>query len=78
MNDFHDKPIEDDNYFYDDFDYDSTFTSINTTNTKLKIGGFKSNTLYEFKVSAANLLGLSQETESVFIRTAATSKFLTF
>ena len=78
LNDFYDKSINDDNYLFDDFDSDSTFTSINTTHTKLKIGGFKPNTLYEFKVSAANLLGLSKETESILIRTAATSNLCFF
>ena len=50
------------------------FISINTTNTKLKVGtNLRPYTFYEFKVAAVNQLGHSQDTEPIKIRTAATS-----
>ena len=52
------------------------YTSINTTNTKFKVDHtLKPFTFYEFKVSAVNMLGKSDETNTIRVRTAATSKF---
>ena len=57
-----------------DVDEDN-FKSINTTGTKLKVGtSLKPYTFYEFKVMAGNLLGLSDETDTILVRTAATSR----
>ena len=59
---------DDENFEEDDF------LSINTTNTKLKVGNtLKPYTFYEFKVLAVNLLGQSKETSLIRVRTAATS-----
>ena len=59
-----------------DMDLDeNNFKSINTTNTKLKVGtSLKPYSFYEFKVQAGNLLGLSEETDVIRVRTAPTSK----
>ena len=55
---------------------DRPYTSINTTNTKFKVDHtLKPFTFYEFKVSAVNMLGKSDETNTIRVRTAATSKF---
>lgn len=58
-----------------DIDLDeNNFKLINTTNTKLKVGtSLRPYSFYEFKVQAGNLLGLSEETETINVRTAATS-----
>jgi hypothetical protein len=56
---------------------DNDFISVNTTNTKFKVGPtLKPYTYYEFKVAAVNQLGHSQETEPIRVRTAATSIFI--
>lgn len=79
----------DDDYYdeYDDYneddgplmDSDSKFEVLNTTSTKLKVGSsLKPFTLYEFRVSAVNLLGKSPESKPLIVRTAATSKFIMF
>lgn len=53
---------------------DYYFKRLNTTSTKVKVGtSLKAFTLYEFRVVAVNLLGSSEETEPVLVRTAATS-----
>jgi hypothetical protein len=58
---------------------DNGFISINTTNTKFKVGPtLKPYTFYEFKVTAVNQLGHSQETEPIRVRTAATSNLYNF
>ncbi len=59
-----------------DIDLDeNNFKFINTTNTKLKVGtSLRPYSFYEFKVQAGNLLGLSEETDTINVRTAATSK----
>lgn len=54
---------------------DYYFRKLNTTATKVKVGtNLKAFTLYEFRVSAVNTLGASDETEPILVRTAATSK----
>lgn len=66
-NDYYDTEYNDDNYYV-----------IITNNTRFKIGNYsqplKPYTFYEFKVVAANSLGQSRETNTLLIRTAATSK----
>ncbi len=71
--------VHDDSFTEDEnIDNNNHFISINTTNSKLKVGNnmLKPFTFYEFRVVAANLLGLSKETSSLIVRTAATSKSL--
>jgi hypothetical protein len=63
----------------DDYDEDENideraYEILNTTTTKLKVGNtLKPFTLYEFRVSAVNLLGKSDDSQPLFVRTAATS-----
>lgn len=55
---------------------DFYYKRVNTTVTKVKVGtSLKAFTLYEFRVVAVNALGVSDETEPILVRTAATSKF---
>lgn len=56
---------------------DFYYKQVNTSSTKIKVGGnLKAHTLYEFRVSAVNALGASDQTESLLVRTAATSRAL--
>jgi hypothetical protein len=58
-----------------DNENNNKFISINTTNTRFKVDNtLKPYTFYEFKVSAVNMLGKSDETNTIRVRTAATSK----
>ena len=58
-------------------DTDENFNVINTNNTKYKIGNsnspLKPYTFYEFKVVVLNLIGQTKETNSLVVRTAASS-----
>lgn len=50
------------------------FKRLNTTSTKVKVGNaLKPFTVYEFRVVAVNMLGRSEETQPLLVRTAATS-----
>ena len=67
---------DDSDHIEDDANDSEEYQSVNTTNTKLKVGtSLRPFTLYEFKVIAANTLGLGKETPSIQVRTAPTSKF---
>lgn len=83
--DLDDQEIDDEHVDLDDSSSfaelaDYYFKRLNTSMTKVKVGGnFKAFTLYEFRVLAVNMLGSSDETEPLLVRTAATSmRFNTF
>lgn len=60
---------------YNEEETNEDYLSLNTTNTKLKVGtSLKAYTLYEFRVIAVNLLGKSKATRPILVRTAPTSK----
>jgi hypothetical protein len=60
-------------------DTDDNFNVIDTNSTKYKIGNsnspLKPYTFYEFKVVVSNLIGQTKETNSLVVRTAASSIF---
>lgn len=59
-----------------DIDNDHQYSTINTTNTKIRIGNFlKPYTLYEFRIIAVNQLGKSPPTSPLVVRTAAASMY---
>ena len=66
------------NDYYDTEENEINFLIINTNNTRFKVGNstypLKPYTFYEFKVAAVNMVGESKETNTLIVRTAATSK----
>ena len=59
---------------YDDGSALDSFVQVNTTQTRFKVDNtLKPYTFYEFKVAAVNMLGISDETNTIRVRTAATS-----
>lgn len=64
---------------YDNFNSPERFVSVNTTNTRFKVDNtLKPYKFYEFKVAAVNLLGMSEETNTIRVRTAATSNYFLY
>jgi hypothetical protein len=62
-------------------DYDESssdaFTQVNTSNTRFKVDNvLKPYTFYEFKIAAVNILGKSDETNTIRVRTAASSNYI--
>jgi len=66
------------NDYYDTEENEINFLTINTNNTRFKVGNstypLKPYTFYEFKVVAINSVGESKETNTLIVRTAATSE----
>lgn len=67
-------------YYDSNEDIDENYSIMITNSTRFRIGNssapLKPYTFYEFKVVAANALGLSKETNTLVVRTAATSKYM--
>lgn len=87
-NDYNDQSSSEEDYsssvpqfndYYDTEENDINFITVNTNNTRLKVGNssypLKPYTFYEFKVVAASGASESKETNTLVVRTAATSKF---